>query len=292
MKKDYYKYLTASDADKEWGIYLSVAGFTKNPPNAPYPLFQHPTGYHFSWENGRTLDEFQISYITKGKGVLEILEKTYVIKPGMAFIIFPGQWHRYKPDSTTGWNEYYVGFQGSYASNICKQTVIKSNKNVFDIGQNTTLLSSFDDILSKMKSEHSGYQQQAAGKIVCILSEILATVKNQRFSGKNTEKLIKLAQSEIRERLGQSINFESFSEMHQVSYSYFRRMFKIYTGLSPAQYHLQLRLQKARDLLDSSDQSIKNISANLGFESQFHFSKIFKKKFGIAPSHFRNSGYD
>ncbi len=289
MKKDYYKYLTASEADKEWGIYLSVAGFTKNPPNATYPLFQHPAGYHFTWENGRTLDEFQISYITKGKGTLEILGETHLIKPGMAFLIFPGQWHRYKPDKTTGWNEYYIGFQGKYASNICLQAIIRSHTNVFDIGHNTTMLSNFDDILSKIKSENPGYQQQAAGRIVCIVSEMIATVKNQKFSGKGIEKLIKIAQSEIRERLSQSINFESFSAMHNISYSYFRRMFKIYTGLSPAQYHLQLRLQKARDLLGSSDQSIKNISIELGFESQFHFSKIFKKKFGISPLHFRTA---
>ena len=287
MKGNYFKYLTASKPDKEWGLYLKVAGFTENPPYAPYPLIQHPSGYHFTWQKGRTLDEFQISYITKGKGVLEISGKTHVIKAGMAFIIFPGQWHRYKPDISTGWNEYYIGFQGAYASVICNQPVFRFNGSVFDIGHNITILSSFDDILVKVKSEHPGYQQQAAGRVVSILGEILATVKNQDFSGREIEKLIKMAQFEIRERLSQSINFESFAEKYHVSYSYFRRMFKIYTGLSPAQYHLQLRLHKARDLICTTDLSMKEITFNLGFESQFHFSKIFKKKFGVAPKHFK-----
>ena len=290
MRNDYVKYLTASNPDKEWGIYLKVVGFTENPPNAPYPLIQHPSGYHFTWQKGRTLDEFQISYITKGKGVLETLGKTHQIKAGMGFMIFPGQWHRYKPDSSTGWNEYYIGFQGAYASNFCNEPVFKSNERVFDIGHNMTMLSSFDDILVKVKSEHPGYQQQAAGRVVSILAEILATVKNQGFSGKDIEKLIKAAQFEIREKLSQPIKFDSFAEKYHVSYSYFRKMFKIYTGLSPAQYHLQLRLQHGRDLICSTDQSVKEIAFNLGFESQFHFSKIFKKKFGVAPTHFKERG--
>ncbi len=193
--------------DKEWGLYLKVAGFTENPPNAPYPLIRHPSGYHFTWQKGRILDEFQISYITKGEGLFETSEKTHLIKAGMAFMIFPGQWHRYKPNSSTGWNEYYIGFQGAYASNICNQPIFKSNESVFDVGHNIIMLNSFDDILEKVKSEHPGYQQQAAGRVVSILAEILATIKNHGFSGKEIEKLIKTAQFEIREHLDQSINF-------------------------------------------------------------------------------------
>lgn len=284
MNEISYKYLTANKSDVDWGLFIKVAGFTANPPHAPYPLTQHPAGYHFSWENGRTLDEYQISYITKGQGILETRDQCVEIRAGTAFMILPGQWHRYKPDPSTGWDEYYVGFDGSYVSEIFSQPFFKINGNAFVVGHNMTLLTSFKDIIEKVKGEHPGYQQQLAGRVMNILGEIVAVVKNQEFEGKEIEKRIREAQFDIRERLDQSINLEEFAGRYQMSYSYFRRLFKTYTGLSPAQYHLQLRLQKARELLSSTNKPVKEIAFSLGFESQFHFSKIYKKKFGFSPN--------
>ena len=169
MNGIYFKYLTANKTDIDWGLFLKVAGFTENPPNAPYPLTQHPSGYHFSWEKGRILDEFQISYITKGKGILETERESYQIKSGTAFMILPGQWHRYKPDSSTGWNEYYVGFQGAYISQIFNQSFFRNSDNTFMVGHNIMLLNSFKDIIEKVKGEHPGYQQQTAGRVMNIL---------------------------------------------------------------------------------------------------------------------------
>jgi AraC-like DNA-binding protein len=77
------------------------------------------------------------------------------------------------------------------------------------------------------------------------------------------------------------------AQKHHVSYSYFRKMFKKYTGVSPGQYHLQLRIMRAKELLISTDKSIKEISYELGFQSIFYFSNMFKKKEGTTPSHFR-----
>jgi transcriptional regulator GlxA family with amidase domain len=66
-------------------------------------------------------------------------------------------------------------------------------------------------------------------------------------------------------------------------------MFKKYTGISPGQYHLQLRLIRAKELLISTDQSIKEISYDLGFQSIYYFSRIFKNKLGVSPSEIRKT---
>lgn len=63
--------------------------------------------------------------------------------------------------------------------------------------------------------------------------------------------------------------------------------FKKYTGLSPNQYHLSLRIQHAIYLLNNTDLSIKEISFNLGFCSIFYFSKVFKEKTRQNPSCYR-----
>jgi AraC-like DNA-binding protein len=80
---------------------------------------------------------------------------------------------------------------------------------------------------------------------------------------------------------------EDLANHFNVGYSYFRQMFRKYTGISPTQYHLSLRIQKAKDLLVSTEMSLKEIALELGFETYFYFSRIFKDKTGKSPMEFR-----
>jgi transcriptional regulator GlxA family with amidase domain len=64
-------------------------------------------------------------------------------------------------------------------------------------------------------------------------------------------------------------------------------MFTKYTGMPPIQYHLQLRIKQAEILLTTSNKTIKEISYELGFESAFYFSRIFKEKTNISPVDYR-----
>jgi len=91
----------------------------------------------------------------------------------------------------------------------------------------------------------------------------------------------------MRQNTEQELDLEELAQQYNVGYSYFRKMFKKYTGVSPGQYHLQLRIIRAKELLVSTDKSIKEISLDLGFQTIHYFSLIFKKKVGVNPSEFR-----
>jgi len=66
-------------------------------------------------------------------------------------------------------------------------------------------------------------------------------------------------------------------------------MFKQYTGIAPVQYQLDLKIRRAREMLVSTDRTIKEIAYDLGFQSIHYFSRLFKKKTGVAPSEIRKS---
>jgi AraC-like DNA-binding protein len=77
------------------------------------------------------------------------------------------------------------------------------------------------------------------------------------------------------------------AEQVGVGYSWFRKMFKQYTGISPAQYQIQLRIMRAKELLMTTDLNITEIAYQLNFEDGGCFSTFFKNKEGITPSEFR-----
>ena len=285
--ESFVKYLHAGALDKEWGLFLTGAGYAQIPATSVYPPNVHPSGYFFTWEKGRVLQEYQINYITEGSGIFETSTDQFQVVPGSMLILRPGMWHRYKPDSNTGWNEHYIGFNGDFCSHLFNEGFFQPGKPVLYVGFQESLLKLFLEIIQLVKDEKTGHQQVAAGNTILILSKILSVVRNQEFAGKSIERTIRKACLYFRENLNTNVNIEELANELNVGYSYFRQMFRKYTGISPTQYHLSLRIQKAKDLLVSTDQSFKEIAIDLGFESYFYFSRIFKDKTGKSPMEFR-----
>ena len=145
----------------------------------------------------------------------------------------------------------------------------------------------FFEVIQQVKDEKAGYQQVSAANTTLMLSKILSVLRNQEFAGKTIERIIRKACLYFRENVNANVNIEKLATDLNVGYSYFRQMFRKYTGISPTQYHLSLRIQKAKDLLVSTDLSFKEIANDLGFESYFYFSRIFKDKTGKSPMEFR-----
>lgn len=285
--ESFVKYIHAGPLDKEWGLFLTGAGYAQIPPAIVYPPNVHPSGYFFTWEKGRVLQEYQINYITEGSGVFETADAQFQVVPGSILVLRPGMWHRYKPDSSTGWNEHYIGFNGDFCQNLFNEGFFPQSKPVLYVGFQENLLKLFLEVIQLVKDEKTGHQQVCAANTILALSKILSVIRNQEFAGKTIERTIRKACLYFRENLNTNVNIEQLADELHVGYSYFRQMFRKYTGISPTQYHLSLRIQKAKDLLVSTDKSFKEIAIDLGFESYFYFSRIFKDKTGKSPMEFR-----
>jgi len=289
--KDFFKYLTVGDHDKSWGLYLNVAGRARVSPHAIYPSNAHPSGYYFNWKNGRILSEFQLNYITEGTGMYENELGHFPIRPGTMILVRPGIRHRYKPESDTGWVENYIGFDGELAHKLLSYEFFNTS-DVYHYGAREELIDTYDKIFGLVQEEAPGYQQIASGLIVKLLGYLISLHKRRNFSGKYIEQVIQKARFQMREQLDHKVDLRQLAQTHHIGYAYLRKMFKQYTGVSPHQYHLEMRIMGARERLLSSDRSIKEICFELGFESVHYFSRIFKKKTGMSPSEMRNSaGY-
>lgn len=110
-----YKYLIRSPRDIDWGITVNTVGSEPVPPNYPIypPRTGHPDAFYFTPSRGRVLDSYQLLYITRGKGYFYPTPDTFIeIKEGDILILQPHVWHSYFPDKKTGWQEYWIGFQG------------------------------------------------------------------------------------------------------------------------------------------------------------------------------------
>lgn len=83
------------------------------------------------------------------------------------------------------------------------------------------------------------------------------------------------------------VSVEEIAKACNVSPCYFRRLFKEYSGKSPLEYRMELRLNMAKEMLESGEWTLEYIAEALGFESTSYFCRIFKRKFGITAGEYR-----
>lgn len=286
--KNFNKYLTLSDVEERWGFYVTTAGFSKIDINQSYPdNKQHPKSHSFNWDKGRILDGYYVVFISKGKGVFETEKNDLLtISEGSCFMLFPGVWHRYKPDFKIGWEEYWVGFKGFYAEKLVN-CFFDEQTPVFNTGLNENILKLYQSILERVKNARPGYHQEIAG-ITHQLLGILNSFSSQDRGNKNSpERLITDAKFLLRETLHESDTVENIFKRLPVSYSKLRKDFKTITGETPNQYQINLRLNKVKELLLTTKLSITEIAYQTGFESVSYLSKLFKKKNNMSPGSYR-----
>lgn len=283
------RYLKLTEEDQKPGVNILHTGHNLIHPSEEYPNPAHPTPYKFSWESGRVLDEYQINYIIDGEGVFESHSGGHqIIEPGSIILLFHSEWHRYKPAAKTGWNEYWIGFKGETAKRILSNTVISKENPVIKIGCHKKILQLYKEMINCAKEEYPGAQIVMAGILIQIIGLVNSHIKLQKLNGvKEVDDLINRAKSMLIEEQHIPISPIEVARKLNVGYSWFRKVFKEYTGMAPGKYQLQQRIFKARELLMNPDKSISGISSELGFESNFHFTKTFKEKTGLTPGKFR-----
>ncbi len=118
--------------------------------------------------------------------------------------------------------------------------------------------------------------------IIRMLIKSLRSVEVRR-----TNEGIQQAIRYIDENIQQDIDFRSLAGRHHYSFDRFRHVFKEYTGLSPHQYVIKGRIERAKFLLELNPGiSLTEVSYNCGFSSSSHFTKAFRSKVGITPSEY------
>lgn len=281
------KYLPISEIDNKWGFVINDIGKTLIKKGSDYPSKGHPGKYMFSWETGRILDEYHFVLITEGKGIFESKSAELKnINSGDGFMLFPGEWHRYKPTMETGWTENWIGFTGKIPDQIITDNFFDKTQPVIRKCGTLQLLNHFDNLFQLVDKEPYGFQRLASGICLQLLAEVYNAKQNIKLTDQQNSLFLK-AKDIIHHQIEEQIDFKEMANLFGISYSKFRRDFKIQTGLAPHQYHLLVKIEKAKELLINSELKAKEIAFKLGFESDHYFCRLFKHKTGITPAQFR-----
>ncbi len=246
-------------------------------------------------------DELEIIYINRGNATFRINDVNHEVHQGQALVINSGELHWAYTQNQSGCSYFAIVFntcflelpsrdisQRNYINPLCFN---EYNLNSLIDGESTPskeLLGIVEKIIDKNNSMSAGYELATKAYLLLFLSlhienKLLTPVTLSTVTKKNTQR-IKNVLSYIDMNYTQKITVEDLAQVINVSKYHFCRLFKTYTGLSPIEYINMIRINKAEELLRTSDCTITETAFEVGFENLSYFTRQFKRHKGILPS--------
>ncbi|NMA65215.1 MAG: AraC family transcriptional regulator [Clostridiaceae bacterium] len=256
--------------------------------------FEECSPWH-SWGPG-VRDHFIIHIVHKGQGSFTSNGKTYKLKTGQGFLICPGQIVQYEADASFPWTYSWVGFHGLKSEAILKSAALTSENPVFECSNNSykdLMINTLNSMIAELRREKVS-ELMLAGYLYLFLSYL---VKNQKKilhvsrNVKNTDKYVSDAIDYIEKNYARHITVGEVAQTINIDRSYLSSLFNKFLGISPRDFIIKYRMDKACELLKNPQLSVGDVARSVGYEDPFQFSKTFKKTIGLPPLKYRNSLY-
>ena len=250
----------------------------------------------------RSHDFLELAYVLSGEGKYRINDKIYPVKEGDLIMINPGVKHQALlcPEADTPATEFFVGFSNIRISG-CRENHMPLPGGECIIHTSGELSQRLLKLCTSMEAENAVRRQGRYFMLKSYLIQLLLLVIREQcepmerprgyaFESASKKYVAEQVVTYIEDHYSEKIALDQIAENMYLSPFYISRIFKGETGNTPIRHLINLRLEKARELLEGGYQgSIQEVAARVGYDDAYHFSKLFKKRYGISPSQARKN---
>lgn len=241
-----------------------------------------------TWRPKGRLD-YQLLYIVSGKGHFYFHGEDRVVYAGRMVLIQPRQEQHYEYFGEDKPEVYWVHFTGSDVKNILRSYNIPMDDPIFYSGASSTYSYLFKEMIHELQNCKTGYEDLLA----MYLRQIFLLVQRTRQEERPTvstyiQEEMEFARRYFNEHYNEPISIQEYAESRNMSVCYFQRNFKQIVKHTPMQYLLTIRVNNAASLLETTDYSMAEIAAIVGYEDPLYFSRLFRKIKGVSPRDYRN----
>ena len=252
-----------------------------------YRLYAHPK---LPTLRPRGRLDFQIIYVCAGAAHFHFdhAENDTVVTAGNIVVYRPKEFQKYEYYSDDKTEVDLVHFTGGNVKNILRSYGISDDMRVFYVG--TSL--EYERIFKRMITELQRCQADYEEMLTMLLRHLLILIHRQLtkqhvLKNEYLDSEMDLAAQYFNDNYNTDIRVEDYAASRSMSVSWFIRNFKAYTGSTPLQYLVSIRIANAQALLETTTYTVTEIGRIVGYDNPLYFSRIFHKQNGVSPSEYR-----
>ncbi|HWD18343.1 MAG TPA: AraC family transcriptional regulator [Verrucomicrobiae bacterium] len=236
----------------------------------------------------RGCQEVIFIYCAEGNGWCEIAGQRHAVGKNQLLVINAGTPHTYGAAKQKPWTIHWFHAVGSNMPHYLERLGTSDAKPIVSLGGDVQLYSLFEDVREGLQHGFTLTHLIYAAHSLAHLMGLILRHHEEFWHGETSareriDKSIEFMKSHLREPL----NVAALAALVSLSRSHYTTLFRRVTGYAPLNYLNHLRMQRAVELLNSTNWPIKQISDHLGFSDQFYFSRAFRKMHSHSPSEHR-----
>lgn len=231
---------------------------------------------------------YLLHYVINGEGKFYVNNKVYTLKAGQCFLIAPGKSTYYEASKENPWEYCWIGFDGYESANILKNCglseenpiLLQKTNNKFEKSL-LTLIENFDDL--------STNELALTGHLYFCFSQIYNPQSSKEK--KHYEDYSKAAIEYIHNNFSYDIQISDIAKHIGIDRTYLYKLFKKEFKVSPQQYLISYRLERAAYLLQKTNFNTTEIAFSSGFKDVPAFCNHFKKKYKLTPLQYKKNHF-
>lgn len=230
-------------------------------------------------------DHYLIHYVVRGCGYYSVGGRTFTLRAGDVFLIYPDTGVTYYADGKDPWEYYWVGFSGTDAPAMLDATRFTREMPVIHgLAPDDPLKDSISRIYSVRGNTYADAVRMT-GELYLTLYEFIREASDSA-AGMRTGDFasVQKAIDYIAMNYSYPLSVDSVADYVGISRSMLFREFKKYFKISPKEYITDFRMRKARMMLSQGDCSVTQVAYSVGYDNPMYFSKAFAKAVGMPPS--------
>lgn len=223
---------------------------------------------------------------TDGAGWVEWADREPVrVERGSAVLLPAGVSHRYRADDDDPWTIWWAHVTGSDVDDFLAVILADGRGPIIQLHDVYAVVESFEQALGALETDDTlPLLLTAAGAAWRLLATITASAV--RGTSSTTDRIAQV-QDYLRANLSTDFSVPELAAMAGMSTSHFSALFRRSAGTSVTDYLARLRSARARELLITTESSISEIAAAVGYDDALYFSRRFRSINGVSPSDFR-----
>lgn len=257
--------------------------------------------YQYGWERCAPLHSFGpyvrnhylFHYVISGQGRLDATDasgvrRDYRLGPDQGFLICPGQISTYVADKDQPWKYVWLEFDGLRVPEYMESAGLDSSQAIYR-PQSAAEGQKMRDIMLYM-ADHSDASPLHLTGLLFLFVDLLIRSSSTRRALRGVQLkdfYIQEAINYMEHNYQRELSVEELADVCKLNRSYFSKLFRDSMGCPPQEFLIRLRLSKAAERLKGTRASIGDISAACGYPNQLHFSRAFKKRYGVSPREWR-----
>jgi AraC-like DNA-binding protein len=243
---------------------------------------------HYTYRK-KGLPENFLFYCVDGTGWYQLGENKFSVNPNEFFILPQNVEHAYGSGEQNPWTIYWMHFGGELLPYFNQVKAVQDHYKPIHIKSSDEIVSLFSKIYKTLELGYSIDNLMYANMcLTYFLTLFIYNSKHYRPSTVDKNNCIENAIHFMQQNINNNLSLHELSAHYNYSPSRFSSLFKQKTGYAPIDYFIQMKMQKATQLLDFTDKHIKDIASTFGFDDPYYFSRRFKKIIGMSPKKYRS----